>query len=203
MSGLVWEEMFRFGPPDDTLPEIPERPSQEDAFSDRPPCQQQFKDLWPQMLYQQPADLAYRRLYYYLHKGVDRAIARILESLQVNGLAGARVPRPDVPQPVPGERLPAGCPASPSPARRSDQTAGTTVTTRRRARPGRRGTRLRLARTVRRTPCAPTSGRSSTSSRSPVATTRSAELARRSCCSRFPSHPAATACSVGYSGRWP
>src|SRR3954468_8098191 len=87
LSGLVWEEMFRFGPPDDTVPEILEPPSQEDAFSGRPPCQQQFKDLWPQMLYQQPADLAYRRLYYYLHKVVDRAIARILESLQANGLA--------------------------------------------------------------------------------------------------------------------
>ena len=37
---------------------------------------------WPAMLYEQPTDEAYRRLYYYLHKLVDRAIGRILESLE-------------------------------------------------------------------------------------------------------------------------
>jgi len=35
----------------------------------------------------QPADVAYRRLYYYLHKLVDQAIARILDSLETSGLA--------------------------------------------------------------------------------------------------------------------
>jgi arylsulfatase A-like enzyme len=39
------------------------------------------------MLYEQPADEAYRRLYYYLHKLVDRAIGRILESLERSGMA--------------------------------------------------------------------------------------------------------------------
>ena len=37
--------------------------------------------LWPQMLADQPADIAYRRLYYYLHKLVDQAIGRILDAL--------------------------------------------------------------------------------------------------------------------------
>jgi arylsulfatase A-like enzyme len=35
----------------------------------------------------QPADVAYRRLYYYLHKLVDQAIARILDALEASGLA--------------------------------------------------------------------------------------------------------------------
>ena len=39
------------------------------------------------MLYEQAADLAYRRLYYYLHKLVDGAIGRILESLESSGMA--------------------------------------------------------------------------------------------------------------------
>jgi arylsulfatase A-like enzyme len=87
MSGLVYDQMMRFAPPDETVPEVPESPSQQDSFEGRPPCQEQFKSLWPQMLFEQPADLAYRRLYYYLHKVVDRAIARILEALQSHGLA--------------------------------------------------------------------------------------------------------------------
>jgi arylsulfatase A-like enzyme len=39
------------------------------------------------MLYEQPTDESYRRLYYYLHKLVDRAIGRILESLAQSGMA--------------------------------------------------------------------------------------------------------------------
>lgn len=39
------------------------------------------------MVTSQPADIAYRRLYYYLHKMVDQAIARILDSLEASGLA--------------------------------------------------------------------------------------------------------------------
>jgi hypothetical protein len=38
------------------------------------------------MLYEQPADVAYRRFYYYLHKLVDRAIGRILEALEESGM---------------------------------------------------------------------------------------------------------------------
>ena len=35
----------------------------------------------------QPADVAYRRLYYYLHKLVDQAIGRILDALEASGMA--------------------------------------------------------------------------------------------------------------------
>src|SRR5271154_3598681 len=43
------------------------------------------------MLYEQPADEAYRRLYYYLHKLVDRAIGRILDALEASGMADETV----------------------------------------------------------------------------------------------------------------
>ncbi len=39
----------------------------------------------------QPTDLAYRRLYYYLHKLVDQAIGRILDSLEASGMADETV----------------------------------------------------------------------------------------------------------------
>ncbi|HLN15779.1 MAG TPA: sulfatase-like hydrolase/transferase [Acidimicrobiales bacterium] len=85
--GIVWEQLWKFGPPDDSVPEVPAAPSQSDTFDDRPPCQEQWKAAWWQMAYEQPADLAYRRLYYYLHKLVDKAIGRIVEALESSGMA--------------------------------------------------------------------------------------------------------------------
>ena len=69
------------------MPDIPEAPSQSDSFDGRPACQEQFRGLWPQMVAPQPADVAYRRLYYYLHKLVDQAIGRILDALDASGMA--------------------------------------------------------------------------------------------------------------------
>jgi arylsulfatase A-like enzyme len=85
--GIMWDQLWKFGPPDDTVPEIPAPPSQVDSFEGRPPCQEQWKSVWWKMVYDQPADLGYRRLYYYLHKLVDAAIGRILESLEASGMA--------------------------------------------------------------------------------------------------------------------
>ena len=85
-SGFGWEQLLGFGPPDDTVPEIPEAPSQADDFAGRPPCQEAFKAIWPKMVFETATDLAYRRLYYYLQKIVDEAIGRILEALQASGM---------------------------------------------------------------------------------------------------------------------
>jgi arylsulfatase A-like enzyme len=87
-NGWGWEALLGLPPvDDDTLPAIPEAPSQADSFAGRPACQEAFTKAWPDMLYEQPNDESYRRLYYYLHKLVDRAIGRILESLQASGMA--------------------------------------------------------------------------------------------------------------------
>jgi arylsulfatase A-like enzyme len=86
-AGIGWEQILGFDPPDATVPEIPEAPSQADSFAGRPPCQEEFKACWPQMIYPSDPDLAYRRLYYYLHKLVDRAVGRILEALERSGMA--------------------------------------------------------------------------------------------------------------------
>ncbi len=84
-AGGLWELLLGFPPPDDSVPEIPEAPSQSDSFAGRPACQEQFKAVWPKLVAEQPADLAYRRLYYYLLKLVDQAIGRILEALDDAG----------------------------------------------------------------------------------------------------------------------
>jgi arylsulfatase A-like enzyme len=87
-NGFGWEALLGYPPiDDDTLPAIPEAPSQADSFAGRPACQEAFVKAWPAMLYEQPTDESYRRLYYYLHKLVDRAIGRILESLEESGMA--------------------------------------------------------------------------------------------------------------------
>ena len=86
-AGGFYELLLGFEPSDDTVPDIPEAPSQRDSFAGRPACQEQFKALWPQMVAEQPPDVAYRRLYYYLHKLVDQAIGRILDALDASGMA--------------------------------------------------------------------------------------------------------------------
>jgi len=86
-AGGLYELLLGLDPSDDTVPDIAEAPSQGDSFAGRPACQEQFKALWPQMVAAQPTDLAYRRLYYYLHKVVDQAIGRILDSLEASGMA--------------------------------------------------------------------------------------------------------------------
>jgi arylsulfatase A-like enzyme len=86
-SGFGWEQLLKFGPPDDTVPDVPEPPSQADPFAGRPACQEAFKAKWPEMIFETATDLGYRRLYYYLHKLVDQAIGRILDALEVSGMA--------------------------------------------------------------------------------------------------------------------
>jgi arylsulfatase A-like enzyme len=80
-TGAAWE-LLGFPTPDDSVPSVDEPPSQADPFDDRPAAHLRFRDTWPQMLYEQPTDDAYRRLYLWLHKVVDHAIGRILDRLE-------------------------------------------------------------------------------------------------------------------------
>ena len=45
-SGFGWEQLLQFGPPDDSVPDVPEAPSQSDSFAGRPPCQAAFPAAW-------------------------------------------------------------------------------------------------------------------------------------------------------------
>jgi arylsulfatase A-like enzyme len=86
-TGGFWEQFLEFAPPGDTVPDIPEAPSQSDSFDGRPPCHEQFTTTWPKMTIPQPVDMAYRRLYHHLHQLVDLAIGRVLEALEQSGMA--------------------------------------------------------------------------------------------------------------------
>jgi arylsulfatase A-like enzyme len=85
--GVMYDQVWKQAPPDDTVPDLPEAPSQSDTFDRRPACQEQWKTVWWSMLYEQPTDVGYRRLYYFLQKLVDQAIGRILASLEASGMA--------------------------------------------------------------------------------------------------------------------
>ena len=85
-SGMGWAALG-FPPIPDWVPEVPEAPSQADSLDERPAAQGDFRSTWAKLLYPQPADAEYRRLYHYLLAEVDLAIGRILESLERNGLA--------------------------------------------------------------------------------------------------------------------
>jgi arylsulfatase A-like enzyme len=85
-SGMGWR-LMGFPEPDDSVPDPGEAPSQRDSFAGRPRCQAEYLTTWTAMLYEQPADAAYRRFYLSLHEIVDRAIDRIVEGLRASGMA--------------------------------------------------------------------------------------------------------------------
>ncbi len=85
-TGAAWR-MLDFPPIADSIPEVPEAPSQSDSLTGRPDCQRQFKEVWPKVLYPQDTDDDYRRLYHFLQVLVDAAIMRILDELDARGLA--------------------------------------------------------------------------------------------------------------------
>ena len=85
--GVMADQVWKLPPPDDTVPAIPEAPSQSDSFAGRPACQEQWTKLWWKVIYEQQPDEGYRRLYYSLQKLVDQAIGRILDALDSSGMA--------------------------------------------------------------------------------------------------------------------
>lgn len=89
-TGAAWE-LLGFPLPDDTVPSIAEPPSQSDSFAGRPAAHRAFRETWPKMLYEQPTDDAYRRLYLWLHKVVDHAIGRIVDRLERSRFASDTV----------------------------------------------------------------------------------------------------------------
>jgi arylsulfatase A-like enzyme len=86
-SGFGWQFLGFPEPADDTVPDIAAAPSQGDSLASRPSAQADFVRCYPQVLFPQPTDLAYRRFYYWLHKIVDACILRLLEMLDASGQA--------------------------------------------------------------------------------------------------------------------
>ncbi len=85
-AGPAWD-LLQFPHPDETVPDIPEAPSQGDSFDGRPDVQRQWAQTWPRMAFPIPLDNDYRRLYMFLHKLVDAAIMQVLDALDASGHA--------------------------------------------------------------------------------------------------------------------
>jgi arylsulfatase A-like enzyme len=82
--GPLWDAIGT--PIGEHVPSIPAAPSQDDSFDDRPRCQREFRDLWPNLLFDIPLDDSYRRLYAWLHELVDTSILAVLDRLERSGM---------------------------------------------------------------------------------------------------------------------
>jgi arylsulfatase A-like enzyme len=85
-AGFGWDVLLGFGPPDESVPDIPAAPSSADSLDHRPTAQAQFRAAWSRMLYDQPADDAYRRLYHDLLRRVDTVLMLVLDALDASGM---------------------------------------------------------------------------------------------------------------------
>lgn len=81
LFGLLWRSWgFEFA--DDTVPSVPEPPTQHESLRSKPSCQADYVEKYGRVFVPQPQIPLYRRFYYYLHKLVDRQVQRVLDRLQ-------------------------------------------------------------------------------------------------------------------------
>lgn len=81
LFGLLWRS-WGFGFDDDTVPDVPEAPTEHESLRTKPACQTDFIKKYGRAFLPQPQIPLYRRFYYYLHKLVDQQIARVLRRLE-------------------------------------------------------------------------------------------------------------------------
>ena len=68
----------------DSVPHIPEPPTQGEDLSTKPACQQSYVDTWGKILAPQPHIEAQRRFYYQLQRTVDDQIGRVVDALRAS-----------------------------------------------------------------------------------------------------------------------
>ncbi len=79
--GIVWK-IFGFGFTNDTIPDIPEPPTQNELLDSKPRCQKSYVEVYPKMVLPQPPVELYRKFYYYLQQEVDRYVVDVYERLK-------------------------------------------------------------------------------------------------------------------------
>lgn len=79
--GIAWKS-FGYDFTDDTIPSIPEPPTQNENLGTKPDCQQSYIDVYPKMLLPQPPVELYRQFYYYLQKRADHHVSTVYERLK-------------------------------------------------------------------------------------------------------------------------
>ena len=80
LFGALWKS-WGYSFDDDTVPDIPEPPTQDESLRTKPGCQADYVEKYGKVFLPQPQIPAYRRFYYYLHKLVDRQVQRVYQRL--------------------------------------------------------------------------------------------------------------------------
>ena len=80
LFGLLWRS-WGYAFDDDTVPQIPEPPTQDESLRSKPDCQADYVKKYGSVFLPQPQIPVYRRFYYYLHKLVDKEIQRVYQRL--------------------------------------------------------------------------------------------------------------------------
>jgi len=86
LFGALWAA-WGYAFDDDTVPEIPEPPTQDESLRHKPSCQADYVKKYGKVFVPQPQIPVYRRFYYYLHKLVDLQVARVLQRLAASRFA--------------------------------------------------------------------------------------------------------------------
>jgi len=79
--GIVWK-LFGFQFSNETIPDIPEPPTQNESLDSKPSCQASYVDVYPKMVLPQPPIELYRKFYYYLQQQVDGHVLAVYERLK-------------------------------------------------------------------------------------------------------------------------
>lgn len=82
MFGLQWKAKWGYDFTDDTVPDIPHSPTDDEDLVTKPRCQESFVHVYPHMLLPQPNIELYRKFYYYLQKLSDEYIAQVYAKLR-------------------------------------------------------------------------------------------------------------------------
>jgi len=83
LFGALWRS-WGYSFDDDTVPEIPEPPTQHESLRSKPSCQADFVEKYGKVFLPQPQIPIYRRFYYYLHKLADQQVQRVLRRIEAS-----------------------------------------------------------------------------------------------------------------------
>lgn len=83
LYGLLWAS-WRYPFDDDTVPDVPEPPTQDESLREKPSCQADYVKKYGKIFLPQPQLPIYRRFYYYLHKLADRYVQRLQQRLMAS-----------------------------------------------------------------------------------------------------------------------
>jgi arylsulfatase A-like enzyme len=86
LYGALWLS-WRYAFADDSVPDVPEPPTQDESLRNKPSCQREYVKKYGKIFLPQPQLPIYRRFYYYLHKLADQYVQRVYQRLLASRFA--------------------------------------------------------------------------------------------------------------------